>query len=201
MPESTSFLFNIDNAGGSPRPGALLVAEPFLRESYFNHAVICIIDHGSGKNTMGLVLNRQISHTLSDLVDGIDGGEKIPVFCGGPMSSDRLFFLHTLGPDIINGAREVVKGLWVGGDFDQMKDYIAKGYPTEGHVRFFIGYSGWSPQQLEAELAKKVWAVTEISDPGQLLIGADNSYWHAAVRRLGPAFRGWQFHPQNPLAN
>lgn len=197
----TSFLFDITPAGGTPLPGSLLVAEPFLRESYFNHGVICLIDHGPGRSTMGLVLNRLTSHSLGELIDGVAEDIDVPVFCGGPMSADRLFYLHTLGPDIIPGASRVRGELWIGGDFEAVKSYLAAGYPIEGHIRFFIGYSGWDDGQLAAELRRKVWAVAEPGDATDLLTGAEDAFWHSAVRSLGPSFRGWLYHPLNPRAN
>ena len=45
MNKIDSLLFNIDLPKGVPCRGALLVAEPFLKEKYFNHAVICLIDY------------------------------------------------------------------------------------------------------------------------------------------------------------
>lgn len=194
-------LFSIDIAGGMPAPGALLVAEPFLREQYFAHAVICLIDYRPAAEAMGIVMNRTTAYTLQGLLSGINVKTEIPVFCGGPMSCDRLYFMHTLGSEIIPGAKEITQGLFIGGDFDSMTAYINSGYPTEGRLRFFIGYSGWSPHQLDEELRNKVWAVTDIQSPEVLLQGCEDAYWHRAVRQMGRRFKGWQYHPLNPHAN
>nr|MBD5377055.1 YqgE/AlgH family protein [Bacteroides sp.] len=201
MSDLSSFLFNINISAASPEPGSLLVAEPFLRESYFNHAVICLIDHGPGHATMGVVLNKLSGHYLGELVEGISEKVEVPVFCGGPMSCDRLFFLHTLGDTIIPGAREINGGLWIGGDFEAMKQYVNAGYPLEGHIRFFIGYSGWEDGQLEGELRGNVWAVAPVSRPADLFTGAEDAFWHRQVRNMGECYRGWLYHPQNPRAN
>lgn len=201
MLDFASLLFNIDISARLPRPGSLLVAEPFLRESYFNHAVICLIDHAPGLASMGVVLNRLSGHTLQELIDDIRAPQSVPVFCGGPMSCDRLYFLHTLGPDILPDAREIRQGLWIGGNFEAMKQYVNAGYPIDGHIRFFIGYSGWDDGQLDGELRKNVWAVTEFSSAEKLLCGAEDRFWHRHVRAMGPSYRGWRYHPQNPRAN
>lgn len=196
-----SFLFKIDISVRLPRPGSLLVAEPFLRESYFNHAVICLIDHAQGQTSMGVVLNRLSGHTLQELIDDVDVAADVPVYCGGPMSCDRLYFLHTLGSAVIPDAREVRNGLWIGGNFEAMKQYVNAGYPVEGNIRFFIGYSGWDAGQLDGELRKSVWAVTEFQSPEDLLCGEEDGMWHRYVRAMGPSYRGWRYHPQNPRAN
>lgn len=193
-------LFNIDIQSGNPRAGSLLIAEPFLREEYFRHAVISMIDYAEGSSAMGVVLNRRTAYSLQSLLSEVTREEPIEVFCGGPMSYDRLFYLHTLG-NYITGSRQIANGLYVGGDFDQIISYVNDGMPIEGCVRFFVGYSGWSPHQLEEEISNKVWAVTDPDSPSELMRGEEDPYWHRYVRSLGKDFRGWLYHPRNPHAN
>lgn len=195
-----STLFNIAINKRKPQTGTLLVAEPFLREKYFNHAVICLIDYEKGKGSMGIVLNRVTNYTLNGILDCVTAEQEIPVFCGGPMSCDRLYFLHTL-EGIIPNSREIKPGLYIGGNFDAMLGYINSGYPIEGKIRFFIGYSGWDTGQLDEELQKNVWAVTDIQDNSALLTGEENQYWHNQVRAMGDDYRGWLFHPLSPTMN
>ena len=195
-----SLLFNIDiQSGNTPAPGALLVSEPFLREDYFSHSVIALIEYEPGGGAMGVVLNNGSDYTLQELVEGVERKEPIPVYCGGPVGSDRLYFIHTLG-DIIPGTQPLGDGLWVGGDFEPMLSIVNDGYELEGNIRFFLGYSGWSGSQLEEELARNVWAVSPLTgSPHDMLRGAGDAYWHRAVRALGDDFRGWLYHPQNPM--
>lgn len=192
-------LFNIDIESPMPEKGSLLIAEPFLRETFFNHAVIAMIDCEEGRGSMGVVLNRSTGHTLDTLAEGIS--RKVPVFCGGPMSTDRLFYIHTLG-DIIPGASSIVDDLFVGGDFSAMRGYVEAGHPIEGHIRFFIGYSGWDEGQLRDEMGNHVWATSPMpSDKSSLLTGADDTMWHRTVRALGTPYRNWLYHPSNPSMN
>ena len=202
MIDFASLLFKIDIPQEcDPQVGSLLVAEPFLKESYFNHAVICLVDHSEGQSSMGVVLNRISGHELQDLIDGISCADPVTVYCGGPVACDRLYFLHTLGPDIIPDTREVSHGLWIGGDFEAVKDYISAGYPVDGHIRFFIGYSGWDAGQLDDELRQSVWAITQPGSADTLLTGAEDSMWHRYVRSMGTPYSCWRYHPQNPRAN
>lgn len=200
MLDFQSILFNIDIAPALPHRGALLVSEPFMRDQYFGHSVIELVDFEANRPSMGIVMNRLTSHTLDSLVKGVDDNTGIPVFCGGPMSCDRLYFLHTLG-DMILDSREIADGLFIGGRFDTIIDYINSGCPVDGKVRFFIGYSGWDSGQLEEELDKKVWAVTSAPKPEKLLTGEEDGYWHRTVKRMGTRYKGWLYHPQNPRAN
>lgn len=205
MATLNSLLFNINlPQREKPAPGKLLVAEPFLREDWFNHSVACIIDGGGmHQETLGVVLNRQMDNTLQAVLPDITRQEEVSLYCGGPVATDRLFFIHTLGNDIIPGARMLVEGLWLSGDFKAMASYVNAGYPLDGHIRFFVGYSGWSPGQLQGEIEEHTWAVASgsIVEPDQLLTGADNPFWHKVVRAMGPAYRGWLFHPLHPNVN
>ena len=58
MPDLDSSLFKINLPTGTPAVGSILVAEPFLREEYFNHGVISLVEYEPGKSAMGLVLNK-----------------------------------------------------------------------------------------------------------------------------------------------
>lgn len=193
-------LFNTDIDSRKPAPGTLLVAEPFLRDEYFSHAVVCLVEYGEAEAAMGIVLNHRTSYTLSDILPGLNTATDVPVYCGGPVGCDRLYFIHTI-PEIIPGSHKIRQGLYIGGDINAMTEYVNSGYPTEGYMRFFIGYSGWSESQLDMELDERTWAVTEINQAGELLSGSGDPYWHRMVRSLGDSFRGWLFHPQNRHAN
>ncbi len=195
-----STIFNINVPSLAPRTGSLLVSEPFLREPYFNHSVIMLLEHNNDVTSMGLVLNRPTEYSLGDLVAEVPADVKVPVFCGGPVGGDRLFYMHTLG-NTLGECSEVADGLWIGGDFETVIEYVRSGLPTEGVIRFFLGYSGWEAGQLEDELKHHVWTVANPEKAGDLLVGADDAYWHRIVRGLGPEFAGWKFHPMQPIAN
>ena len=186
----------------APRCGGLLVAEPFLKESYFNHGVISIIEYASDEGATGVVMNNRTEYMLSELLDGVSPEADQPVYCGGPLGLDRLYFIHTLGPDVIPDGRPIGNGLYVGGDFDSVIEYINSGYPADGNIRFFIGYSSWGAGQLEREIREGTWAqAPRPSEPQKLLEGNADPYWHRNVRALGEAYRPWQLLPRYPAYN
>lgn len=185
-----------------PRGGKLLVAQPFMDENYFSHSVVSLLDYDTQGGAMGVVLNHPSPSRLADLVDDCDVRVDVPVYCGGPLALDRLFFLHTLGADLIPGARSYMPGMYVGGDFEAILDYLNSGYTADGHVRFFVGYSGWDEGQLESEIAEGTWALSEPpADASELLHGADDAFWHCSVRRLGEDFRSWRLVPRMACSN
>ncbi len=101
-----------------PAGGRLLVAEPFMEEGVFSHSVVSLLDYEPGGGAMGVVLNRKSHNLLGDVLEDVSVLRDVPVFCGGPLAQDRAFFIHTLGPEIIPGARPYMPGMYVGGDFD-----------------------------------------------------------------------------------
>ena len=186
----------------APRCGGLLVAEPFLAETHFNHGVVSIIDYDPDEGATGVVMNNRTEYMLSELLDGVSSDADRPVYCGGPLGLDRLFFIHNLGPYIIPDGRRYADGLYVGGDFDAVLDYINSGYSAEGAVRFFIGYSSWTRGQLEREIHDGTWAKAPMPrSTAMLLSGSADSYWHRMVRTLGEAYRPWLLLPRNPSHN
>jgi len=181
--------------------GNLLVAEPFLSEVWFNRGVISVIDH-SEEGTTGVVLNNVSESKLDEVLDGITRRDKVYVYIGGPLSQDRLFFVHTLGDTIIPQARCYAPGLWIGGDFAAAVEYVNNGYPVDGYLRFFVGYSGWSAGQLEDELVAGTWAVKRgLDDINPVLVGHGDPYWHKMVHALGGRYRQWTLLPQDINAN
>jgi putative transcriptional regulator len=195
-----SSIFKINLPTGKPALGSLLVAEPFLREEYFNHGVISLIEYELGKSAMGLVLNKPTGYTLGDAIEGINDEVDIPIYCGGPLSCDRLFYLHSLGNEF-NGAKQIADNLFVGGDFQQVKDYVNMGCDTDGKMRFFVGYSGWDPHQLEEEISKHVWAVAPKPANEEIFREDGDSFWYRIVRLLGDSYKNWLYHPVNPQYN
>lgn len=200
MPNLDSSLFKINMPTSKPRPGVLLVAEPFLREDYFNHAVITLIEFEEGKSAMGLVLNKPTGYTIGEAVEGIDNGIDTPIYCGGPVSCDRMFYIHSLGNQFPH-SRKLTDDLYIGGDFESVKAYINMGLPTEGVIRFFVGYSGWDPGQLEEEITRHVWAVAPRPANSEILREDGDSFWYHIVRTMGTSYRNWLYHPLNPQFN
>ena len=184
-----------------PAGGRLLVAEPFLDEEYFSHSVVSLIDYERGGGAMGVVLNRRTPTMLADVLEDDSIKCDVPVFCGGPLALDRVFFLHTLGSDISPGARPYAPGMYVGGDFDAITDYVNSGYGLDGVVRFFVGYSGWDEGQLEQEIAEGTWALAEAAPGVPLLSGHGDTFWHRAVRGLGESYRPWRLVPRLTCSN
>lgn len=193
-------IFSVKLPQPDPKVGSLLVAAPFLDDGCFCHAVVCMIEHSTDGGSMGLVTNRQSGYMLDELVESIETDEEIPVFVGGPVHNDRLYYLHTLGV-LIPDSVELAPGLYVGGDFDTVKAYIASGCKVEGCIRFFVGYSGWSSGQLRRELDGHDWAVARLVCIDDIMGLQEDAAWRTQVSMLGERYRLWLNCPVNARLN
>lgn len=183
----------------NPHCGSLLIAEPLMDDAYFSRSVILVLDEPVDGGHFGLILNKPTEMTLHNLMPDWEAGERVPIFCGGPVDLERMFMLHTLG-DKLGNCVEVVPGVYVGAEIDKVIEYIEDGGEVEGKMRFFLGYCGWSAGQLDAEIENHTWAVNP-SPERSLLSGEGNDYWREEVSELGEAYRGWLLVPANPSLN
>ena len=91
--------------------GALLVASPDLDDDLFRRTVIYIAAHDR-KSTTGLVLNRPLKFLITQLFPEIK--QPLPLYWGGPVGYDTMFFLHRC-PQWIPGGLPIGAGTyWVG---------------------------------------------------------------------------------------
>lgn len=184
----------------TPHMGSLLISEPLMEDKYFSRSSILVLDEPEDGGHFGLILNKPTAMTLQDLMPDWEAGSRVPIFCGGPVDMQRMFLLHTLGPRL-GSDTEVLPGIYVGADLDKIIEYIEEGGEVDGNLRFFLGYCGWSPGQLSAEINGKTWAVNALPDCSNLLKGKGLNYWTREVKMLGEDYRGWLMVPIDPSLN
>ena len=119
-----SDIFKIQSNNVLPSRGRILISEPFLRDAMFGRSVILLVDH-TDEGSMGLVINKQLPLFLNDIIMEFKYLDEIPLYKGGPIATDTLFYLHTLSD--IPGSISISKGLYLNGDFDEIKKYILQG--------------------------------------------------------------------------
>ncbi|GAF01407.1 YqgE/AlgH family protein [Saccharicrinis fermentans] len=180
-----------------PQKGRILIADPFLKGPYFGRSIILLTEHGD-HGAVGFVLNKSSNLYPDEVIDDLFSF-KGELYIGGPVSGDTLHFLHTLG-DVVPGAVKITDSIYWGGDFDTIKDLINKDSANYKQVRFFAGYSGWSPKQLEAEIEENSWIVTEIEDE-MIMDGDDESIWKYSMESLGDVYKAWSGFPEDPSFN
>ncbi len=181
-----------------PKKGDLLIAEPsIIGETSFNRSVILLADH-SNEGSIGFILNKPLKYTLKDLVPHTKA--KLKVYNGGPVEQDNLYFIHKV-PHLIPDSIEISLGIYWGGDFDVALALINSGDIKACDIRFFLGYSGWEPFQLDNELETNSWIVTENIYEKSIIEKKDTSFWKEKMLELGDEYSIWSNAPENPNYN
>ncbi len=164
-----------------------LLAMPNMADPNFSGAVVLIAEH-SDRGALGLVLNKPTTMTLGALLQRIDLAaeaaaveDRTPVFYGGPVQTDRGFVLHQprgqwsstveISPEIaLTTSKDVLEA-------------VAEGRGPE-RLLVTLGYAGWGPGQLEAEISQNAW-LTVKADPALLFDTPAEERFIQAYQMLG----------------
>ncbi|MFW6101180.1 MAG: YqgE/AlgH family protein, partial [Bacteroidota bacterium] len=147
--------------------------------------------------SVGFVLNKPIDIPITDVISDFPSFDTI-LYVGGPVGKDTVHYIHTLG-DLIPNSVHVKDDIYWGGDFEQVKEYIREGLIQPSQIRFFLGYSGWSPGQLEGELENNAWLVYEVESSE--VMKPDERLWEKILQNLGSHYKTWTNCPENPTLN
>jgi len=177
--------------------GTVLISEPFLSDNYFRRSVVYLTEHNKD-GTLGFVLNKPLDIRINEVVEDFPATD-IPISVGGPVSNNTVHYLHTLG-DIIPESVAVAEGIYWGGDFELIKELIAAGKIKSHELRFFLGYAGWSADQLEGEMKENAWLVSRIS-PRMVMQSTDSEFWSDVMARYNNKYRAWANFPEDPGLN
>ena len=179
--------------------GSLLVATPALTEPTFARTVILLLEHASTEGALGVVVNRPTSAPLGDVVPAVEALATEPrvLFDGGPVSPTTAIGLGA----VVNGAEpdgwSLVVPPLVTVDLDHDPALLGASLRA---LRVFAGYAGWSPGQLEGEIAEGSWYVVDAlpddpfaPDPGRLRVDV--------LRRQGWPLAAAAHSPDDPSVN
>lgn len=180
-----------------PGKGKILISEPFLGDYYFKRSVVLLADHNE-EGSFGLILNKPLDIKLGEVVHDFPNFDAV-VYLGGPVESDNLFFIHTLG-DQIEGSFEILNGLYWGGKMEVVKEMMLLKKINPDQIRFYIGYSGWSPNQLIEELERNAWVVSRTNTKLLLKTNPDQ-LWETSLHQLGGDYSYWPKFPIDPMQN
>lgn len=180
-----------------PQAGRVLVSEPFLMDSYFKRSVILLGEHGDD-GSVGFILNKPTDLSLNDALEDFPPFD-VPLYFGGPVQTDTIHFLHTLGSKL-EGSKEILPGIFWGGSLEMLKLLIDTNQVTTNDIRFFAGYSGWEPHQLEDELKGRTWL---ISNGKRDFAFSENpeELWGEVLRSMGSQYAILANFPEDPSLN
>jgi putative transcriptional regulator len=188
---------------GSDTPsysGRLLVASPTLRDPNFARTVVLILDHDH-TGTLGVILNRPLEVEVREVLPDWTGDVSAPssLFGGGPVATDSALAIGVL----TSSADEAPLG-WramygrVGlVDLDTPVEVLTGALTG---LRIFAGYAGWSPGQLEDEIAEGSWLVVDGVDD-DLTTESPVNLWSQVLRRQPGNLRLLATCPEDPSQN
>lgn len=144
------------------------------------------------------MLNRFLEMDIGDLMENMPP-IRTRISIGGPVQSGNLYYLHTFGARV-EGSLEVVDGVHMGGDFEQLRSLLATDPKLARHVRFFVGYSGWGEKQLDKELNERSWLVGR-ADKRHVMNTTLKDLWGDTLRSMGKAYAPLANFPDDPALN
>ena len=170
--------------GAGGLAGQFLVASEEMGDPRFGQTVILMVRHDAG-GAMGIVVNRPMGEVpTAKLLEGVgldtEGAQgDIRLHYGGPVERRQVLTLHT-NDYVIEGTLRVGKGMAMTGNPEILRAIGA----GRGPKRFLValGYAGWAPGQLEAEMKAGGW----FNVPADQALVFDENYekkWERAKAR------------------
>lgn len=166
--------------------GKILVATPNIQDQYFRNSVIYIISHGVS-GAIGVAVNITLKDIDCDQVFNILNinlpklSYKIPIHLGGPVEAAKGFILHT--DDYTDNVMIInQQNICLSSDINLLHKMVLGNGPKCGI--FLLGYTGWQPGQVEAEISNNNWLIIEADY--DIIFGEDNSKkWQNSINKIG----------------
>ena len=167
--------------------GKLLIAMPGMGDPRFEKSVIFMCAH-SDEGAMGLIINKpapevKLDELLKQMgIEQADTAASIMVHFGGPVEHGRGFVLHSAEYEATEATLKVDETFALSATLDVLEDIATGGGPDQSFLA--LGYAGWAPGQLEAELQENGWLTTDSS--AELVFGTGSvDKWATAIRSMG----------------
>jgi putative transcriptional regulator len=162
-------------------PGKLLVASRDLGDPNFAQTVILLV-HYDAESVVGLMLNRRTDLPISRVLTQLEAakGRSDPVYLGGPVETPTIFALLR-STDKLEGAEHVFGGVyWI--STKAALERTISSHPDPGAFHVYLGYAGWSADQLKTEVRLGGWFIFQADS--QTVFGANpNSLWQEMIKK------------------
>jgi putative transcriptional regulator len=165
--------------GQPPSKAVFLIARPGMPDPNFRESVVLVVQAAGGGEATGVIINRPTNRSLAELLPSKRFASFTdPIFFGGPVAQQGLFALFQ--EDQYSGAAvPMLPGVWFAVLPDSVDALVGK---PPARIRFFSGYSGWAPGQLQGELDRGDWLVVD-ADAKTLFLKDTSRLWQDMVRR------------------
>lgn len=179
------------------KQGRLLIAEPFMIDPYFKRSVVLLTEHKK-EGSLGFILNQPLNISINDTLKDFPTFDA-PIFMGGPVQTDSLFYIHTQG-EIISESEHIIDNLYWSVNFEQLKQMVANQQIFPHEVMFFIGYSGWDYHQINHEVATNSWIISDLNN-FSISDFKQEHFWKKALQKMGPQYSVLSNFPEDPSLN
>ena len=158
--------------------GKLLVASRSLRDPNFAQTVVLLVKYDE-RGALGLILNRRTNVPLSQVLDlQAAKNRSAPIYLGGPVDPSAVFGLYQ-SPVKINNAENIFSGLYLISDKDLFEKVLSS-RPAPNVFHVYLGYAGWAPGQLQAEVESGAWYVFP-AETAAVFNSDPNSLWSKMI--------------------
>lgn len=181
-----------------PQKGDLLLSEPFLPDQNFDRTVILLCEHNE-EGSFGFVLNKLSILKVDEVLQEI-GTFEAELYVGGPVQQNTLHFIHNI-EELKAGGQKITDGLIWGGDFEILQGLMQKGQLNNEKSRFFVGYSGWSENQLQEEIDHNSWIIARGVHPSYIFNSPPETLWKSILEKMGGRFKIYANYPSDPNLN
>ncbi len=167
--------------------GQILIAMPGMGDPRFEHSVILVCAH-SPDGAMGLIINKPVPDlSFERLIDQLSipksqAGREILVHQGGPVERSRGFVLHSRDWQAGKSTMQIAGHFGMTATMDILEALAQGAGPASALLA--LGYSGWGPGQLEAEIGRNDWLTAE-PEPALIFSPDDGGKWAGALRGMG----------------
>ena len=172
--------------------GKILVADRKLKDPNFAGTVILLVTYDE-EGSVGLVLNRQSDVPTSTLLPGVKAAARRidSAFAGGPVEPESILALFRSGKNV-RGGRHLIGPIYAILNQKALEEARGTGAGPDT-LRFYVGYAGWGPGQLDAEVDAGAWHIRN-ADPSAVFDTDPDTLWERLSRRtdqfIARIFRG-----------
>jgi len=163
-----------------------LIATEKMKDDRFEKTVIIMLESDEN-GAWGIVINRRLgTMPIALLIDpSLNTSEEreklykinIPIFWGGPVDVKQIFILHTT--EYQSDTTKNYGNISITQDYNILFDIAENKGPEKSLVIF--GYSGWGGGQLEGEMERDHWILSDI-DLNIIFNEESNTKWNKAYK-------------------
>lgn len=161
--------------------GKLLIANRRLRDPNFAEAVILLLEY-SETGAMGVIINRPTTVSLATVLSQVQAlkARKDLVYLGGPVGIEQILLLARVAQKP-EDSKQILSDVYLVSSQTSLQQIVDR-HDADLRLRAYAGYAGWSPGQLDAEVARGDWYI-QSTDAAAVFDTPADQLWPELIRR------------------